>query len=88
MVSEAREIARSALAEALPRRWEHVQGVAGKAERVSASLALSGDVLVSAAWLHDIGYAPGVVETSAIDTHIEAEKRRDSDKGGASGTAS
>lgn len=28
------------------------------------------------------------VITSAIDTHIEAEKRRDSDEGGASGTAS
>jgi integrase len=28
------------------------------------------------------------VITSAIDTHIEAEKRRGSDKGGASGTAS
>jgi putative nucleotidyltransferase with HDIG domain len=63
MVSEAREMARSVLAEALPRRWEHVQGVADKAERVTASLALSGDVLVSAAWLHDIGYAPDVVET-------------------------
>jgi putative nucleotidyltransferase with HDIG domain len=63
MVSDARELARSALAEALPRRWEHVQGVAGKAERVTASLALSGEVLVSAAWLHDIGYAPDVVET-------------------------
>jgi len=61
-MSEAREVARSALAEALPRRWEHVQGVAGKAERVSASLALSEDVLVSAAWLHDIGYAPDVLE--------------------------
>jgi HD domain len=63
MVSKAREMARCVLAEALPRRWEHVQGVAGKAERVSAALALSGDVLVSAAWLHDIGYAPGVVAT-------------------------
>jgi HD domain len=63
MVSEAREMARSVLAEALPRRWEHVQGVADKAERVTASLALSSEVLVSAAWLHDIGYAPGVVET-------------------------
>jgi hypothetical protein len=38
-------------------------GCPGKAERVTASLALSGDVLVSAAWLHDIGYAPDVVET-------------------------
>ena len=63
MVSEAREMARSVLAEALPRRWAHVQGVAGKAERVAASLALSGEVLVSAAWLHDVGYAPGIVET-------------------------
>jgi hypothetical protein len=63
MVSEAREMARSVLAEALPRRWEHVRGVAGKAERVTASLALSGEVLVSAAWLHDIGYTPDVVET-------------------------
>ena len=56
-------MARVALAEVLPRRWEHVQGVAGKAEHLAASLALSGEVLVSAAWLHDIGYAPGVVET-------------------------
>ena len=48
-------MARSVLAEALPLRWEHVRGVAGKAERVTASLALSGEVLVSAAWLHDIG---------------------------------
>jgi putative nucleotidyltransferase with HDIG domain len=63
MVSEAREMARCVLAEALPRRWEHVQGVAGKAERVSASLELSGDVLVSAAWLHDIGYAPELLAT-------------------------
>jgi putative nucleotidyltransferase with HDIG domain len=61
MVSEAREMARCVLAEALPRRWEHVQGVAGKAKRVSASLALSGEVLGSAAWLHDIGYAPEAV---------------------------
>jgi putative nucleotidyltransferase with HDIG domain len=63
MAGEAQEMARSALAEVLPRRWEHVQGVAGKAERVAASLALSGEILVTAAWLHDIGYAPDVVET-------------------------
>jgi putative nucleotidyltransferase with HDIG domain len=63
MVRQAQEIARSILAEALPRRWKHVQGVASKAHRVAASLALSREVLVSAAWLHDIGYAPGVVDT-------------------------
>jgi hypothetical protein len=45
MVSEAQEMARSVLAEALPRRWAHVQGVAGKAHRVAASLTLSREVL-------------------------------------------
>lgn len=39
-----------------------MQGVARKAEHVAASLTLSDDVLVAAAWLHDIGYAPGVVD--------------------------
>jgi putative nucleotidyltransferase with HDIG domain len=63
MVSEAQEMARRVLAEALPRRWQHVQGVAGKAHRVAAALALSREVLVSAAWLHDIGYAPDLAET-------------------------
>jgi hypothetical protein len=50
------------LAKALPRRWAHVQGVAGQATRVAASLAL-GEALVAAAWLHDIGYAPSVADT-------------------------
>jgi hypothetical protein len=63
MASWARDLARGLLAETLPRRWAHVQGVAGKAEQVAACLALSGEVLVAAAWLHDIGYAPKVVDT-------------------------
>jgi putative nucleotidyltransferase with HDIG domain len=63
MASEAEEIARVALAEALPRRWQHVQGVAGTAEHMAAFLALDGEVLVAAAWLHDIGYAPSAVQT-------------------------
>jgi hypothetical protein len=61
--TRAREMAQGVLAEALPRRWAHVQGVAAKAESVSAALALSGDVLSAAAWLHDIWYAPDVAET-------------------------
>ena len=60
--SGAQEMARSLLAEALPRRWAHVQGVAGKAQRAAASLALS-EALVAAAWLHDVGYAPGITDT-------------------------
>jgi len=63
MASWAWDLARGLLAEALPRRWAHVQGVAKKAERVTASLALSDDALVAAAWLHDVGYAPGVRDT-------------------------
>jgi putative nucleotidyltransferase with HDIG domain len=63
LVSEAQDMARVALAEALPRRWQHVQGVAGTAEHMAALLALNGEVLVAAAWLHDIGYAPSAVQT-------------------------
>ena len=62
-VSEAQEMARTALAEALPRRWQHVQGVAGKAQHVADSLGLDGDVLVTAAWLHDIGYSLSIADT-------------------------
>jgi hypothetical protein len=36
----AQEAAQGLLAEALPRRWTHVQGVAGQAAQVAASLAL------------------------------------------------
>jgi putative nucleotidyltransferase with HDIG domain len=56
-------MARGLLAETLPRRWAHVQGVAGKAEYVAASLSLNGEALVAAAWLHDVGYAPDVIDT-------------------------
>src|ERR1051325_9220081 len=61
--SWAWDVARGLLAEALPRRWAHVQGVAEKAERVAAFLALGDGALVAAAWLHDVGYAPEVVDT-------------------------
>ena len=60
--SGAQEMARGLLAEALPQRWAHVQGVAGTAQRVAASLTLS-EALVAAAWLHDVGYAPDVTDT-------------------------
>jgi hypothetical protein len=44
------------------RRWRHVQGVAARAEQLAEALGL-GEVLVAAAWLHDIGYAPALVRT-------------------------
>jgi HD superfamily phosphodiesterase len=60
MATWARNVARGLLAEALPRQWAHVHGVAAKAERAAASLTLSDEVLVVAAWLHDVGYAPAL----------------------------
>ncbi|MFI6867576.1 HD domain-containing protein [Nocardia sp. NPDC050406] len=48
--------------ESLPRRWEHTQGVARRAERVSPAVD-EPDLLVAAAWLHDVGYAPHLVRT-------------------------
>jgi hypothetical protein len=59
----ARDLAGSELAEALPRRWQHVQAVAAQAARLSVVPGMVGDILVAAAWLHDIGYAPGLIDT-------------------------
>jgi hypothetical protein len=42
-------------------RWTHVQAVADKARRVGAVLpAEDADLLVAAALLHDVGYAPSL----------------------------
>jgi predicted hydrolase (HD superfamily) len=61
-VEEAARLAEIKLAKTLPRRWRHVRSVARRARWVTKQLALSDD-LVAAAWLHDIGYAPDLVET-------------------------
>src|SRR5215468_2096838 len=61
-VEAAEQMAKAQLAGALPRRWRHVRSVARRARWVARELALSAD-LVAAAWLHDIGYAPELVET-------------------------
>nr|WP_203723807.1 HD domain-containing protein [Actinoplanes teichomyceticus] len=57
-VGEARELAHELLGE-LPERWQHTAGVARCAEAVAGTVPI-GDVpvLLAAAWLHDIGYAP------------------------------
>ncbi|HUK71484.1 MAG TPA: HD domain-containing protein [Streptosporangiaceae bacterium] len=62
-VDQARELAQDLLAEALPRRWAHVKGVARRAERVAAGLSQPGSALIAAAWLHDIGYADAAKNT-------------------------
>jgi len=61
-VAAARDMAKRYLAAALPRRWRHVRSVARRARWASEALSLPAD-LVAAAWLHDVGYAPELVET-------------------------
>ncbi|GAA2831774.1 HDIG domain-containing protein [Crossiella cryophila] len=55
----------------LERRWRHVRGVAARAAEISGAVRRDGDsdahnqaaakLLVASAWLHDIGYSPGLV---------------------------
>nr|BFE65909.1 HDIG domain-containing protein [Dactylosporangium thailandense] len=54
----ARDLARHLLAEPLPTRWAHVQGVGHTAEDIAHIVGADADLLICAAWLHDIGYAP------------------------------
>lgn len=62
-VSGAEQLAESLLANALPRRWRHSAGVAAQAERLLDRSGGNYELLVSAAWLHDIGYAAPLVDT-------------------------
>ena len=59
----ARHLAVQELAVILPRRWRHVRAVGAQAERLSRLPDVSGELLVAAAWLHDIGYAPRLAST-------------------------
>ncbi len=48
----------------LGNRWLHTQAVAARAAEVSTAVSEGDrDLLVAAAWLHDIGYAPELRET-------------------------
>ncbi|WP_422735154.1 HD domain-containing protein [Micromonospora sp. WMMD729] len=61
---QAAEVAERELAVALPGRWRHVRAVAAKARQLERlTLPEDQDLVVTAAWLHDVGYAPGIVDT-------------------------
>lgn len=63
-VPAARRLARRLLRKPLFERWQHTQGVAERAEEVSIAVpAADRGMLVAAAWLHDIGYAPAIRRT-------------------------
>lgn len=59
----AEHTARHHLETSLPRRWTHCQGVAAQARTLAPILGSNADLLEAAAWLHDIGYAPGLAQT-------------------------
>jgi hypothetical protein len=63
LASWAGHLAQNLLREPLPRRWAHVQGVAAQARSLAPVLGADADLLEAAAWLHDIGYAPGLAVT-------------------------
>lgn len=64
-VQWARDLARYLLAEQLPRRWAHSQGVGRKAETVAHIVGADAETLVCAAWLHDVGYSPELVKSGS-----------------------
>jgi len=63
LASWAEPLARALLQEPVPRRWAHVQGVAARARGLAPVLCADADLIEAAAWLHDIGYAPGLAAT-------------------------
>jgi putative nucleotidyltransferase with HDIG domain len=59
----AEETACTILQTPLPRRWAHTLGVAAQASSLAPILGSDADLLTAAALLHDIGYAPELVDT-------------------------
>jgi hypothetical protein len=55
--------ARELLSDALPDRWAHTQGVAAQARALRPILGEDTTTVEAAAWLHDIGYSPALIDT-------------------------
>lgn len=62
-VAWAAQVARAELAVVLPRRWAHTGGVAARATELRSALGKDAELLVAAATLHDVGYAPRLTLT-------------------------
>jgi len=62
-IAAAWDVARDLLAEALPRRWRHSQGVFEAAVVIGPSAVDESRLLSRAAVLHDVGYSPRIAET-------------------------
>jgi putative nucleotidyltransferase with HDIG domain len=61
--AHAYDLTERLLAEPLPRRWAHSQGVARRAVQLESILLDDAELVHAAALLHDIGYSPAVGET-------------------------
>lgn len=60
----AREVASEVLEASLPRRWQHVVGVAARAnDALRGPLGLGCELVVATGYLHDIGYAESLLDT-------------------------
>ncbi|MET8055828.1 HD domain-containing protein [Streptomyces microflavus] len=59
----ATAVAEAELSSPLPRRWAHTQGVAERAKEVRQVLGVNAGLLLAAATLHDVGYAPRLAAT-------------------------
>lgn len=62
-VDWATRVANTELQAELPRRWAHSQGVARRAAGLGGILGEDAELLVAAATLHDVGYAPRLATT-------------------------
>lgn len=63
LASWAYGLAERNLAQPLPRRWRHVQGVAAQARTLATLAGSDSELLEASAILHDVGYAPDLVDT-------------------------
>jgi predicted hydrolase (HD superfamily) len=62
LASHAEQLAKSLLRDELPMRWLHTQHVAATAAVLAAGLE-QPDIVITSAWLHDIGYASGLLDS-------------------------
>jgi hypothetical protein len=61
-MAEAAELAQELLAP-LGDRWRHTQAVAARADELALSVRSGRELLLVAAWWHDLGYAPELAVT-------------------------
>lgn len=63
LIRWATQLAQAELADVLPRRWKHSQGVADRAARITHLVGHDAELICAAAILHDVGYAPRLAAT-------------------------